>query len=110
MKPNILVVCGRNKKRSKTAEQIFKNDNRINIKSAGLSSSSERKIGIKDIKWANYILVMENKYKERINDSYKEMTIPKIYVLDIRDNYEYMDPELCELLKIKINNVINGLL
>ncbi len=36
-RPNILVVCGRNKKRSRTAEHIFKNDNRFNIRSAGLS-------------------------------------------------------------------------
>lgn len=43
IKPNILVVCGRNKIRSRTAEYLFKNDVRFNIRSVGLSSNSERK-------------------------------------------------------------------
>ena len=47
-RPNILVVCGRNKKRSRTAEYIFKNDNRFNIRSVGLSSKSDRKISEND--------------------------------------------------------------
>lgn len=110
MKPNILVVCGRNKIRSKTAEYLFKNDNRFNIRSVGVSVKSKRRIGKKDIEWANYILVMENKYKVRILDSYKEVIKPKIFVLDVGDDYEYMDAELCEILKTKINNIISSLL
>ena len=39
-RPNILVVCGRNKKRSRTAEYIFKNDDRFNIRSAPFSAES----------------------------------------------------------------------
>ena len=50
-RPNILVVCGRNKKRSKTAEYIFKNDNRFNVRSAGLSPKSDRKISENDLHW-----------------------------------------------------------
>lgn len=110
MKLNILVVCGRNKIRSKTAEYLFKNDNRINIRSAGVSMKSKRRIGKKDIEWANCILVMENKYKVRIVDDYKEIIKPKIFVLDVSDDYGYMDAELCEVLRIKINNVISSLL
>lgn len=110
MKPNILIVCGRNKIRSKTAEHIFRNDNRFNIHSVGLSAVSNKKIKIKDIEWANYILVMEDKYKARIIDNYKEIIKPKIFVLDVSDDYEYMDAELCEVLRIKINNIISSLL
>jgi protein-tyrosine phosphatase len=58
-RPNILVVCGRNKKRSRTAESIFKNNNRFSIRSAGLSPKSDRKISEKDLIWANLIFVME---------------------------------------------------
>ena len=49
IRPNILVVCGRNKRRSRTAEHIFKNDSRFNIRSVGLSPKSDRKISEKDI-------------------------------------------------------------
>lgn len=107
IKPNILVVCGRNKIRSKTAEYIFKNDNRINIRSVGLSESSERKINIRDIEWADLILVMENKHKLRIIDSYKNIETLKIKVLGIKDRYSYLDKELGELLKSKINSIID---
>jgi len=43
-RPNLLIVCGRNKKRSRAAEHIFKNDECFNIRSAGLSPKSDRKI------------------------------------------------------------------
>lgn len=48
-KPHLLVVCGRNKKRSRTAEHIFKNDERFDIRSAGLSPSSTRRISEADL-------------------------------------------------------------
>jgi len=59
LKPNILIVCGRNKKRSLTAEQIFRRDSRINIRSCGISPQSKKQITFGDIDWADLILVME---------------------------------------------------
>ena len=47
-RPNILVVCGRNKRRSRTAEYIFKNDSRFQIRSVGLSAKSDRELKEKD--------------------------------------------------------------
>jgi len=64
-KPQILVVCGRNKKRSRTAESILKNDMRFSIRSAGLSSKSERKISENDLNWADLVFVMENGYRAK---------------------------------------------
>ena len=58
-RPNLLVVCGRNKKRSRTAEHIFKTDERFNIRSVGLSPKSERKITEQDLNWADLVFVME---------------------------------------------------
>jgi protein-tyrosine phosphatase len=65
-RPNILVVCGRNKKRSRTAEHIFKNDSRFNIRSAGLSSKSDRKISENDLHWADLVFVMETEQCAKI--------------------------------------------
>ena len=106
IKQNILVVCGRGKKRSKTAETLYRNDYRINIRSVGLGSTSNRMINKKDIEWANYILVMELKYKSRIIDDYEKQEIPKIFVLGVEDKYEYMDKELGDILKTKIEEVL----
>jgi predicted protein tyrosine phosphatase len=105
--PNILVVCGRNKKRSRTAEHIFKNDNRFKIRSVGLSPSSDRKISENDLRWANLIFVMEQDQREKIWDIYKNINLPNIEVLNIEDDYEFMDPELIEMLTERINDTLS---
>ncbi|PKP17311.1 MAG: protein-tyrosine-phosphatase [Bacteroidetes bacterium HGW-Bacteroidetes-21] len=105
-RPNILVVCGRNKKRSRTAEYIFKNDQRFKIRSAGLSSKSERVLNEKDILWADLIFVMDNGQRNRVWRNYLDIKIPPIEVLEIDDNYEYLDEELISLLKDRINGTL----
>jgi len=105
-KPNLLVVCGRNKRRSRTAEYIFKNDMRFHIRSVGLSPRSERKITEKDIEWADLILVMEQDQKQRIVGTYRHLEVPPVEVLHIEDEYEYMDEILVELLTDRINSII----
>ncbi len=106
MKPNLLVVCGRNKRRSRTAEYIFKNDQRFNLRSVGLSPKSERQIKEADIKWANLIFVMEDGQKTRILGTFKDMEIPPIEVLGIQDEFEYLDEELIEMLTERINSTL----
>ncbi|MBK7174004.1 MAG: protein-tyrosine-phosphatase [Bacteroidales bacterium] len=103
-RPNILVVCGRNKKRSRTAEYIFKNDDRFNIRSAGLSPKSDRKISENDLNWANIIFVMEAGQRAKIWGLYRHLELPTIEVLNIPDNYEFMNEELIEMLSERIND------
>ncbi len=105
-RPNILVVCGKNKKRSRTAEFIFKNDNRFNIRSAGLSPKSERKITENDLHWADLVFVMESDHRDKIVTLYKNPKLPSIDVLNISDDYEFMDETLVELLEDGINSKI----
>lgn len=105
-RPNILVVCGRNKKRSRTAEFIYKNDNRFSFRSVGLSSKSDRKISEKDLDWADFVFVMETEYRARIWKQYRHLELPSIEILDIPDEYEFMDKELVELLTDRINDTL----
>lgn len=105
-RPNILVVCGRNKRRSRTAEYIFKNDNRFNIRSAGLSPKSDKQLTEKDINWADLILVMDKGQRGRIWGAYRYLDLPQIEILDIEDEYEFLDKELIELLTNRINNTL----
>jgi predicted protein tyrosine phosphatase len=102
-KLHILVVCGRNKRRSRTAEYIFKNDMRFMIRSVGLSPKSERQLKEDDLTWADLILVMEQKQRSRITEAYRYIDLPSIDVLYIPDEYEYLDAELIKLLTDKIN-------
>ncbi|MBL7734383.1 MAG: hypothetical protein JNL51_02905 [Chitinophagaceae bacterium] len=105
-RPNLLVVCGRNKKRSRTAEYIFKNDERFNIRSVGLSPKSERKITEEDLKWADLVFVMEVEHRGRISGAYRHLQLPNIEVLNIEDEYEFMDEELVQLLTDRINDTL----
>ena len=102
-RPNILVVCGRNKKRSRTAEHIFKNDNRFNIRSAGLSPKSDRKISENDLNWADLVFVMETNQRAKIWEVYSHVELPNIEILHIPDDYEFMDNELVEILNDRMN-------
>ena len=103
-RPNVLVVCGRNKKRSRTAEYIFKNDNRFNVRSAGLSPKSNRKISENDLHWANLVFVMENNQRSKVKEIYKHLELPTIEILNIADDYEFMNEELIEMLTKRIND------
>ncbi|MEX0966100.1 MAG: protein-tyrosine-phosphatase [Bacteroidia bacterium] len=105
-RPKILVVCGRNKKRSRTAEHIYKNDDRFNIRSAGVSPKSDRKISENDLNWADFVFVMETGQREKIRGLYGHLELPVIKVLNIPDEYEFMDEELIEMLTDGIEDTL----
>ncbi|MES2379197.1 MAG: protein-tyrosine-phosphatase [Bacteroidota bacterium] len=105
-RPNILVVCGKNKRRSRTAEYMFKNDQRFSIRSVGLSPKSDRKISENDLNWASLVLVMETDHRSKIKEIYRHVQIPKIEVLNIPDEYEYLDEELIQILDDKVNESV----
>lgn len=102
-RPNVLVVCGRNKRRSRTAEFLFKNDRRFSIRSVGLSPKSERQLKEHDIHWSDVILVMEDGQARRISQTYRGLDLPTVSVLHIPDEYNYRDTELIDLLTERIN-------
>lgn len=108
-RPNILFVCARNKRRSRTAEYIFKNNDRFNVRSAGLSPSSERKLSEKDLQWADMILVMEKNHRSKVREQYGHLDLPPIEILDIEDEYEFMDDALICLLQEKVDAVLRRL-
>jgi len=102
----VLFVCGRNQRRSPTAERIFKDDPRMSVRSAGVSDSSKRRIKENDLHWADLVLVMERKYAARIRFQFPAESIPPMRSLDIPDDYEFMDDELIELLKTAVEHEV----
>jgi len=102
----ILFVCSRNKWRSRTAETIFKNNGLHPIKSAGTEKSARIRITQNMINWADTIFVMESKHKKRILDNFALNQEEKnLEVLDIPDEYQYMDSDLVEILEIKLSDL-----
>lgn len=97
-----------NQWRSPTAEKIFQNYDLIKVRSAGTSSKARRTVSHKDIKWADIILVMERKHKQRLKAAYRpDLDYKTIHVLDIPDDYQFMDPDLIEILQQTVEPIIN---
>jgi protein-tyrosine phosphatase len=93
-----------NKWRSPTAEAIFKNHLFYNVKSAGVSASARIRLSEKMIAWADLIFVMEQEHKQRIKEHYSaSLKNKEIIVLDIADDYQFMDPELIEIIKQSVS-------
>ena len=98
-RPHILFVCGRNQWRSPTAAQVYANDQRIEVRSAGVSPQSPRRVSERDLLWADLVLVMERKHRSRIQDRFRHLPDPPpIESLEIPDVYGYMDEELVDLI------------
>ncbi|MCZ4242954.1 low molecular weight protein tyrosine phosphatase family protein [Pedobacter punctiformis] len=102
---NILFVCSRNKWRSTTAETIYKNHAEHQVRSAGTEPSARIRVNEKLIHWADLIFVMEKKHKQRITEKFSYSVADKeIIILDIPDDYQYMDEELIEEINVKVSD------
>jgi len=102
----ILFVCSRNKWRSRTAETIFKNNGHHDIRSAGTERSARIQINQNMINWADLIFVMEETHKKRILKKFEvDNNKQSLEVLDIPDDYEYMDKDLIEILELKLEDI-----
>lgn len=99
----ILFVCARNQWRGPTAERIFRDDARFSVRARGLSPQSPRQISLADVAWADRIFVMEAKHRARLVERFRDDLHAKpVDVLDIPDDYRFMDPELVELLRERV--------
>lgn len=99
----VLFLCSRNQWRSPTAEVLFRDRPDLQVQSAGLSSSARRRVTEKLLRWADLILVMEHEHKRRLREDFPDLARElRVHVLDIPDDYEYMAPELIELLLARV--------
>lgn len=100
MRVNVLFVCSKNKWRSPTAEKVFSKHDTIAARSRGTNRDARKKISSADIKWADILFVMEQKHKQRITAEFPgETKYKKITILDIPDDYRYMDQELVDIFQ-----------
>ena len=99
----LLFVCSENRLRSPTAEAVFSGHERLEAIGAGTNSDAVTPVSGDLIEWADVILVMENSHKNKITKKFKNLLKGKrLVVLDIPDNYEYMDEELIRILKSRV--------
>ncbi|MFL5762550.1 MAG: low molecular weight protein tyrosine phosphatase family protein [Bacteroidia bacterium] len=99
---NVLFICSRNQWRSPTAEMIFRDHPVVNARSAGTSSSARIKVTEKLILWSDVIFAMERKHRDLLLERFPSAAGEKqIVLLDIPDEYQYMDEELIEEIRSK---------
>lgn len=103
----VLFVCSKNQWRSPTGKAVFRRVEGVDTRSAGTARSARRQLSIADIRWADIILVMEDKHAARIRADFRNETRYKpLHVLDIPDEYGFMDEELGELIRAKAQPLI----
>ncbi len=104
---NVLFICSRNQWRSPTAEQIWRKHPALSVRSGGTSLNARHPVSENDVSWAQVIFVMEEKHKSRLIAEYRRLLENKpIHVLDIPDEYKYMDAELVELLRESVASIL----
>jgi predicted protein tyrosine phosphatase/2'-5' RNA ligase len=106
-KLNVLFVCSRNQWRSPTAERIWRKSSRVNVRSAGTSASARRVVSSRDLEWADVVLVMESRHREILRERFEAARrAVRIEVLDIPDDYAFMEDELIRLLRARVGDVL----
>ena len=100
---HFLFVCSQNKLRSPTAEQIFSAREDIEVSSAGTNHDAENPLDNEQIECADMIIVMEKHHRNKIQKRFfAALKTKRIVVLDVPDEYEFMDPGLVRLLNAKM--------
>lgn len=104
---NVLFVCSRNQWRSPTAEQVWRKHPALSVRSGGTSPNARHSVSANDLSWAQVVFVMEEKHKSRLVAEYRRLLENKpIHVLDIPDDYKYMDEELVALLRQSVGAIL----
>ena len=104
---NVLFICSKNQWRSPTGEAVFARVDGVATRSAGTAKSARRQVSVGDIRWADVILVMEDKHANRLRADFRqEVAYKRLHVLDIPDDYQYMDEDLIALIREKAERLI----
>ncbi|MCK5283243.1 MAG: phosphotyrosine protein phosphatase [Nanoarchaeota archaeon] len=99
----VLFICNQNQNRSKTAEKMFSNS--FQTKSAGLYNS--RPVTKKQISWADTIVVMDDEQRKEVAKRFPSIYLQKrILSLGIPDIYHYNQPELINLFRLKMKELL----
>jgi predicted protein tyrosine phosphatase len=98
-----LFICSQNRLRSPTAEFVFRDFEGIETRSAGTDRDAQNALSLDDIEWADTIFAMEKRHKNILQKRFRDgISNKRVVVLEIPDEFDYMDAELISILKIKM--------
>jgi predicted protein tyrosine phosphatase len=98
----ILCLCSGGLLRSPTAAVVLQREFGYNTRSAGVHDFALIELSPELQEWADEIVVMEDFMVQYVTNE------KPIIVLDIPDNYEYMNEELQELIKTKYKEILQS--
>jgi predicted protein tyrosine phosphatase len=97
----ILFICTANVDRSRTAEDLYRNDPRYEVRSAGVAPFAAFSVTRELLQWADRVFVMNE--REDRHATILRMRIPDVdrpvIDLDIPDKWRRGDPELISILR-----------
>jgi predicted protein tyrosine phosphatase len=103
MKVHVLFLCNQNRLRSPTAEHVFREDPRLDVRSAGVDRDATVPLTRELVEWADVMFVMErrqrNVVQKRFPEAYRRKRIVCLY---IPDDFGYLDPDLVALLRQRV--------
>jgi predicted protein tyrosine phosphatase len=103
----VLFICSQNRLRSPTAEQLFSSWQGVETSSAGLNNDAENPVTSELVEWADIIFVMEKTHRSKLTKKFRSsLGRAKVICLDIPDEYDFMDPDLIQLLKSKVRKFL----
>src|SRR5690242_8593555 len=103
----ILFLCGRNRRRSPTAEAVVGAWPGFEVESAGVQPDADSVVTAEQIAWAELIVVMEKKYLRPLKSRFqRELRDKRVASLDIADDFELMEPRLMELIEQRMARVV----
>lgn len=106
---NVLFVCSRNQWRSRTAEALFRSHPAHQVRSAGTEPEARIRVSEKLVSWAELVFVMEKRHRSRLREAFPAaMQGKEVVILEIPDDYEYMDPELVQMLEVSVRPYLDA--
>lgn len=103
----LLFVCSRNKRRSLTAEKWLDGYDGLEVRSAGTQPQARVALTAGLIGWADVIFWMEKSHLNRARERFAaEIDAAENVVLHIPDDFEFMQTELIEELRAKLDDYL----
>jgi predicted protein tyrosine phosphatase len=101
--PRVLFLCHQNRHRSATAERLFCKRPDLDVRSAGIGPDALVRVNSRMLDWADVVFVMEERHRRQLEEMLPgHAALARTVSLDIPDEYEFLDPELVDLLNARV--------
>ena len=107
----MLFVCSANQQRSPTAEELYREDPRFKVRSAGTSKLANQTVTEPLLEWADVVVVMEDHHARTIREQFPVASQhSRFVVLGIPDIYSYMASSLQQEIRDRFERKIGAII